>query len=123
MCGICNPDLRQILVVATEQETTIRKGQALGSVSTVLELREESHVPLEKNITDLDVMEAVSLVHLSEEQRGEVTSLLKSYKDVFTLSKERMSQASVTEHEIRLYDDTPNLSEAETVSCTNGRRN
>ena len=52
MCGVCTPDLRQVMVVTSEQETTIKKGQALGFVSSVLELPDEDQPLLHEDLTN-----------------------------------------------------------------------
>ena len=101
--GVANTDCRAILMATTNHPAVIKKGQSVGIVSTVYQIDEEDEtcVSLSKSITE------VSLPELSLEQQAQVCEALKPFEGVFGVNDRDVGLASVTQHTIRLTNETP----------------
>ena len=105
--GVCDSQLQQILLVSSETRTIIKKGQVLGALSTVVDADEEDTQKQVVDTVDMEKIRETVAVGLADDQRSRVHQLLQSYQDIFGSSTFKGTQASVTKHQIKLYDDTP----------------
>ena len=88
-------------MVAREKDVDIKKGQAIGSVSTMYQLSDDEETI--KILSDDDLREP----ELNSSDKSKVFSVLKDYGDVFSSGDHDIGHASVTEHHISLTNDTP----------------
>ena len=56
---------------------------------------------------DMEEVRRTVSAALADDQRRKVHDLLQLYEDVFSSGAFKGTQASVTKHQIKLYDDTP----------------
>ena len=89
-----------------EGEVSIKKGQVLGSISSVVKLPEQQDEPPEA-ATPADMIQQLSFPELSSGEAEQVTEMLQKCQHVFSSGDSDIGLASVTEHHIQLHDDTP----------------
>jgi hypothetical protein len=106
LSGVFDMNNKTVLVCGTDSDVSIRKGQTIGSLTTMCQLPEEDHesVPV---LSDEDVVKSVELPELSDREREVVLDMLKSCKSVLSTGDNDVGLAAVTEHKIKLYDNTP----------------
>jgi hypothetical protein len=106
LAGISGSGTKYVLMAAGDSDVLVRKGQVVGSFSSVLQLDDqESTSEIVCNIDDLKSQ--VSLPDLDLDQQAAVFSMLNNYKSVFSSGDLDIGLASVTEHQIKLTDETP----------------
>ena len=106
LTGIASEETKYILMSSTETPVTVKKGQPLGSLSSVFQLTEDmldvdGVSPCDENVFNLPLPE------LSVGQQAEVISILKRYKSVFCTGDLDIGHANITDHHIELTDETP----------------
>ena len=105
--GICSSETKTVLMVSRGKDTVIKKGQVIAALSTIAE------VPINESEKQgdfhpaVDLMKEVPLLHLSEEQRRDIYAMLREHVKVFSCSDQDIGRAAVTEHQIKLTEDTP----------------
>ena len=92
-------------MVAREKDVNIKKGQAIGSVSTMYQLSDDEETI--KILSEDDLREQILLPELNSSEKSKVFSALKDYRDVFSSGDHDIGNASVAEHHISLTNDTP----------------
>ena len=107
LSGICDASQKYIIMIASEN-TTVKKGQRVGSISSIIET-EDQEVIEEGEIFDGDRIEnEIELpCYLTKKQKEDVYNVLKTCQGVISKGNDDIGRASVTDHKIRLYDDTP----------------
>jgi hypothetical protein len=101
--GLCEVTQRKVLLAASE-DTRIKKNQVVGSMSSVVEIEEKE---LTKNVTEEQMRLFVSLPELPVAQQESIFKMMFEVSDVFSTGDTDVNEASVTEHRIHLYDETP----------------
>ena len=105
--GICTLENKFVLLTSTSgKDVQIRKGQVVGSISSLVETPEEA-VADNAIWDDFELRENVKLDFLSLEQQEQVYEMLYKHRKVLSAGDWDIGNASVTEHKIKLYDDTP----------------
>ena len=104
--GVLDIRSKFILMSSVEASTTIKKGQSLGSFSTVLQLPDNESWPMSDG-TDANIGAHLLLPHLPLDQQTEVFTMFNKYKSVFSTGDSDIGLASVTQHHIELTDHTP----------------
>lgn len=106
--GIFDIEQKRVLVISSETDTCVKKGQALGSLSSIVIFPDEEtdSLPL-TNMTDEQLQEKIALPELTIDEQCTVQNMLKQYKSVFSMGDADVGQANVTEHKIKLYDSSP----------------
>jgi hypothetical protein len=106
--GVANREARSILMVAPETATQIRKGQVVGTLSSVFQVSESEEPVSSCNApTDFDPISQIVLPELSVEQRDAVFKMFGVHKSVFSTGDTDVGLAGVTKHQIRLTNETP----------------
>ena len=108
LTGIINKNCNKVILVCSEGVNKVRAGQVVGKISSVVQVPEsdENCVP-DGDIEQVDPIQDITLPHISVEQQTKVLKVLSELKSVFSMSKYDVRCASVTEHGIKLYKDTP----------------
>lgn len=106
LSGIANSDTKVVLMSSTEHPIKIKKGQIIGSISSVLEL-DEPDDERQNSLSGIDLRTCVELPEISLQQQTDVYGMLGEYKAVFSTGDTDINRANFTEHRIRLRDDTP----------------
>ena len=106
VAGICNKNEFPVLVSTAQNSVNIKKGQVLGSVSSMLEIPEEDEMEPTTWTSD-KVREAIKLTELTEQQQQQVYDVLQTCTGALSSGDNDIGNAAVTEHEIKLYDNTP----------------
>ena len=104
--GIVDTKSRRVLLVSGEGSLHVKKGQVVGRVSSVSELPEDDSVDEIDNDDD-NPLSQVTLSELNVPEQSQVFNVLNKYKSVFSRNEYDVGHANVTEHIIRLSDDTP----------------
>ena len=104
--GVADTPLKSILCIASDRTANIKEGQIVGNVSSVVELPAVSDDNV-KIINDLELVDHVKLPELKEGERRKVYDVLERVKGVFSVSEFDLGHANVTEHVIKLTDNTP----------------
>ena len=110
LSGIVNVESKKILFVAGDGACTIKKGQMLGKIASVVELPSEDNEDLwsySKVADSSSPLDQIKLPNLTLQQQTEVFKVLNAAKPVFSCGDYDVGQANVTEHTIRLSNDTP----------------
>ena len=104
--GICNNDTKSVLLVSSESKVNIRGGKVLGSISSILELPDDG-MSAECNELLPNITSSIELTKLSDIEKDRVFKMIQSHSGVLSSSENDIGCARVTEHAIKLYDDTP----------------
>ena len=106
--GVYDPKSKLVLFSNHDENLQIQKGELLGSLSTILELPDEQDVN-NNDVEPLIVENAVKLPELDGEQSEMVYKMLNDneLKRVFSTNEKDIGRARVTEHQIKLTDETP----------------
>ena len=105
--GICNGDNKKVLLMSSDSSINIKAGQVLGSLSSIVELPDEE-INDRNNFFNLsNVSEHIDVSHVSESSRHEIYKMILSHSNVLSSSENDIGNARVTEHSIKLYDETP----------------
>ena len=105
LSGIYDVEKKFVLVISRESSTKVQKGQSLGTITSVLELPNDvDELPA---ISDIDFKSQIILDELTIEQQTCVFSMLNEYMCVFSMGDHDIGHASVTQHKIKLTDNTP----------------
>ena len=102
--GFCDHDSKFVLLLCTV-ETKIKEGDCVGSLDSVVEVGE--NVGVDADRTQPEVEPIVDLSHLSRDQKLRVFEAIRKHPGVFSSDDTDIGRASVTEHQIVLYDQTP----------------
>ena len=105
--GVCSSDVKSILMIASDSNIELRKGQCVGTISTIFELPECTDSISSSNWNDETLREVVKLPNLDDNQREVIYKMLSVYANVLSVGDHDIGNASVTEHHIKLYNDTP----------------
>ena len=106
LSGVSDIRSKFILMSSVETSTTVKKGESLGSFSTVLQLPDnESWSTCDG--TDANIGAHLLLPHLPLDEQTEVFTMFNKYKSVFSRGDSDIGFASVTQHHIKLTDHTP----------------
>ena len=107
VAGMCCSEMKTVLLIATE-DTRIKSGQTVGSLSSILEIPEEEQPASRMSGWSTAALEgAIKLSHLSTNEQQRVYDMLTSVLPVLSTGDNDIGSASVTKHSIRLYDETP----------------
>jgi hypothetical protein len=107
LAGLSSLSQKSVLLMATESSVTIKKGQSVGLVNTVLELPDNDGPDDQVVVGTTDLESQVGLPELTADQKTSVYAMLKEHASVFSLGDHDVGLASVTEHDIKLTDYTP----------------
>jgi hypothetical protein len=109
LMGITSFDTRKVLLVAGDEPSKVCKGQVIGKMSSVVELPygEDDDGSNCVEIDDSDPISHIKLPGLSTLEQTEVFSMLSNVETVFGRGDGDVGHANVTEHVIRLSNDTP----------------
>ena len=113
--GIMDISNKHILMVSPEKSVQIKEGQNIGNVSSVVEI-DLSDEPASGHLSDDSLKTFLFMPECSVEQQTEVFSKLKPFKSVFSSGDADVGLANVTEHVVRLSDNTPIYQKARRVS-------
>lgn len=105
--GVFNSSVPFVLMMSSEASVEVKKGQCVGSVSTILELPEDNDVFSADEWSNEKLREVVSLPEISDSQKTLVYEMLSKYSSVLSMGDHDLGKAAVTEHNIKLYSDTP----------------
>ncbi|XP_018014769.1 uncharacterized protein LOC108671710, partial [Hyalella azteca] len=104
--GIAGPNTRHVLMTTGGSALTIKKGQFIGTVSTVVQL--PSDQTAQPNGIDIEELKSqVNIAVLNSDQQSQVFSMLCKFGSVFSGGDTDIGLACVTEHNIKLTNDTP----------------
>ena len=109
LSGVMGEETKSVLVLSSESSSQIRKGHVVGKISTVLELPDDNDgdgVGAEEGNTN-DPLSQVNLTELNPHEQAKVFDMLQRVRSVFSTGEFDIGHANVTEHVIRLSDDTP----------------
>ena len=102
---------RVVLFVASDSSIDVQKGQSLGVISSVLEVPDADGSSCGGSESDNDcINEIISNIPLSELsilQQSEVIDMFKKFKRVFSSGETDIGKAAVTQHSIKLSNETP----------------
>jgi hypothetical protein len=110
LMGIANINTKRVLLVANDEGSKVCKGQVLGKMSSVVELpNDEDDDSVDDSLMDGNdkPISQIRLPGLTALQQTDVFNRLSSVKSVFSLNDFDVGHANVTEHVIRLSNDTP----------------
>ena len=107
LTGVFDADRKMVLMVASEGSTNIRKGQCVGSISSVLQVPDDHFESKVEPWTEVSLKEQVNLNELSDVQQAEVLAVMFQNSAVFSSGDCDIGHASVTQHHIKLSDETP----------------
>ena len=102
--GIVDVGSKRVLLVSGESPSYVKKGQIIGQISSVSELPDDD---IEGEGCEEDPLSQVTLSELNAQEQTQVFTLLNKYKSVFSKNEYDVGHANVTEHVIRLSDETP----------------
>ena len=105
LAGITTMAKKRVLLAGGEKDSKVVKGQLLGALSSVVELPEDDEE--NPNIEEEEPLMNVNLSGLSTQQQSRVLDMLTDVRIVFSTSEMDVGHANVTEHTIRLADETP----------------
>ena len=104
LSGILSKDVKLVLCVSDNESAVIQEGQSLGTVSSVVELPSDED---ELMSDDSEPISKIELPELNEKQRIQVLTAFSKMSKVFSVGEFDLGHANVTEHVIKLSDDTP----------------
>ena len=112
-------EVMRVYVTTQHENSVIREGDCIASVSSLIVLPPEAefHINVESTegssgttdstgVLDWKII-TEKLSHLSEEQRKGVLAMLQSRSQVFSTGDDDIGQMGLTEHHIKLSDETP----------------
>ena len=101
--GILDKDTKFIYMLCS-LPTTLRKGDKVGEINTVVNMEPEED---KVNETMIQWEDSIDLNHLSNLNKTRVMDMLLSREKVFSVNESDIGKASVTEHKIVLNDSAP----------------
>jgi hypothetical protein len=104
--GICKLHELSVLVSTATDSVKIRKGQVLGSVSSLLEIPEED-ITQTTTWTAESIRHVIKLKLLTDSEQQKVYEMVQTCAGVLSTGDNDIGHAAVTKHKIKLYDDTP----------------
>ena len=105
LAGITTMAKKRILLAGGEKDCKVVKGQLLGALSSVVELPDDDDE--QPSNSQVDPLMNVNLSGLSAQNQARVLEMLSKVKTVFSAGDMDVGHANVTEHTIRLSDETP----------------
>jgi hypothetical protein len=105
--GIFDINNKRVLLITSDTDTNIKMGTPIGSISSVLDMTENEDSVSCKAWTAAELHDGVSLSHLDAAQSEQVYAMMENCLHVFSVSDSDVGHASVTQHKIKLTDDTP----------------
>ena len=107
MAGILDSSEKRILMLVREHSINIKDKQLLGTISSVLQLPNCDELVEVESWTASEINQQVKLPELDVSQQTEVYTMLANYKSVSSSGETDIGYAAVTEHHIKLTNDTP----------------
>ena len=106
LSGVVSERTKSILLVSSDGPSHVKKGQVVGKISSISELPDVSDEVCPEN-DEGDPLSQVNLCDLSVQEQSKVLAMLNGVKSVFSTNEYDIGHANVTEHVIRLSDETP----------------
>ena len=106
LAGIFDQRNTHVLCMAADASSRVKKGQKLGTISSVVEIptQPESH---QSEVNPNVMLDCVQLPNLNNAEQRQVMKVLGDRGDVFSVGEFDIGSANVTQHVIKLSDDTP----------------
>ena len=83
--GICNGATKSILLTSAESDVEIKKGQVLGSLSSVVQLPEPEESDQTNNTAPDEMVQQMSFPELSNAEAKQVAVMLERCKTIFSM--------------------------------------
>ena len=107
--GVFNSESKIVLLTNHENDCLIKKGDMIGTVSSILELDDEMLNDESHDNLNFSIENKVDLTGLDESQKCSIYNMLKdsNISKVFSKDESDIGLARVAQHKIRVTDDSP----------------